>query len=263
MKTVGELPVTAPLPWAPLLAYLNPRLTPQIERVTADAYERQLGGTTLRVTFPTGTGCLRLQADGPLDADDALRRVARLFDVADDAREARVALRDDPVIGLRLARLPGLRAMGAWCPFELCVRTVLGQQVTVAAAGTLMQRLVARCGGLTPPSVLAADLSAMGMPGRRVETVRRLAAVFADNPPLLNTAPGSETVSALQAVAGIGPWTLAYLGIRLGRQADAFPHTDVGLLRGAGVTSPSALLALAESWRPYRALAALYLWNVP
>ncbi len=263
MKTVGKLPVTAPLPWAPLLAYLNPRLTPGAERVTHDAYERRQGDTTLRVTFQAGASSLHVQADGPLDVDDARRRVARLFDVVDDARDARVALRDDPVIGPRLARLPGLRAMGAWCPFELCVRTVMGQQVTVAAAATLMQRLVARCGGLTPPSVLAADLSAMGMPGRRVATLRRLAALFADHPPLLATAPWPAMASALQTVAGIGPWTLAYLGIRLGRQADAFPHTDVGLIRAAGVASSVELLAMAEAWRPYRALAAIYLWNVP
>jgi DNA-3-methyladenine glycosylase II len=226
-------------------------------------YERRVGSATLRVELRSSPVHLHVQADGRVADEDVLQRVARLFDVADGSAEARDALRDDPLIGPRLARVPGVRPLGAWCPFELCVRTVLGQQVTVAAAGTLMRRLVDRCGALTPASVLAADLSAMGMPGKRVDTIRSLATAFADNPRLLEAAAWPQTESALRTVAGIGPWTLAYLAIRLGRQADAFPHTDIGLLRAAGASSPAALLKLSERWRPHRALAAIYLWSVP
>lgn len=246
-----------------MLAYLAPRLIPGAEQVTAEAYERRVGSATLRVELRSSPVRLRLQADGRVAAEDVLQRVARVFDVADDWSDARDALRADAAIGPRLARVPGMRPLGAWCPFELCLRTVLGQQVTVAAAGTLMRRLVDRCGTLTPARVLAADLSAMGMPGKRVDTIRSLAAAFADNPRLLEAAAWPETESALRAVGGIGPWTLAYLAIRLGRQADAFPHTDIGLIRAAGAPTPAALLKMSECWRPHRALAATYLWSVP
>ncbi|MFA5939695.1 MAG: AlkA N-terminal domain-containing protein [Sinimarinibacterium sp.] len=263
MKTVGELRIAQPFPWAHMLAYFAPRLIPGAEQVTADRYERRIGNAALRVELRSSPARLRVQADGRVAAEDVLQRVARVFDVADDWTEARDALRDDPSIGPRLARVPGVRPLGAWCPFELCLRTVLGQQVTVAAAGTLMRRLVDRCGALTPASVLAADLSAMGMPGKRVETIRSLAAAFAGNPRLLEAAAWPDTESALRTVGGIGPWTLAYLAIRLGRQSDAFPHTDIGLIRAAGASSPVALLKMSERWRPHRALAAIYLWSVP
>jgi DNA-3-methyladenine glycosylase II len=263
MKTVGELRVAQPFPWAQMLAYLAPRLIPGAEQVTADAYERRIGDTILRVELGSSPARLRVQTDGRVAVEDVLQRVARLFDVEDGWTEARQALRDDPAIGPRLARMPGMRPLGAWCPFELCARTVLGQQVTVAGAGTLMRRLVDRCATLTPAGVLAADLSAMGMPGKRVDTIRALATAFAGNPRLLEAAAWPETESALRTVAGIGPWTLAYLAIRLGRQADAFPHSDIGLIRAAGAASPAALLKLSERWRPHRALAATYLWSVP
>lgn len=246
-----------------MLGYLAPRLIPVAERVTADAYERRVGRATVRVELHSKSAALRVLADGRVAGDDVLQRVARLFDVAHGWSEARRALRADPAIGPRLARVPGVRPLGAWCPFELCVRTVIGQQVTVAAAGTLMQRLVDRCGAVTPAAVLEADLSAMGMPGKRVETIRSLATVFDRERRLLTEPVWPETESALRTVAGIGPWTLAYLAIRLGRQADAFPHTDVGLLRAVGASSPAALLKLSDSWRPHRALAATYLWSVP
>jgi DNA-3-methyladenine glycosylase II len=262
MRTVGEQRIAQPFPWTQMLTYLAPRLIPGAECVSADAYERRIGSATLRVELRSPAR-LRVQADGRVEAEDVSQRVARLFDVADQWTEARQALRDDPAIGPRLARVPGVRPLGAWCPFELCVRTVLGQQVTVAGAGTLMRRLVDRCGTLTPASVLAADLSAMGMPGKRVDTIRSLATVFAANPRLLEATAWLQTESALRAVPGIGPWTLAYLAIRLGRQADAFPHTDIGLIRAAGASSPAALLRLSERWRPHRALAATYLWSVP
>ncbi|MDP9142913.1 MAG: DNA-3-methyladenine glycosylase 2 family protein, partial [Pseudomonadota bacterium] len=154
---------------------------------------------------------------------------------------------------------PGLRPLGCWDPFELCVRTVLGQQVTVAAANTLMARFVERCEHIAPEQILAADLSNMGMPGRRVETVRALAGAVLDGRLQLD-AEWSAIDGALRGVAGFGPWTRHYLAIRLGREPDAFPESDVGLIRAAGAESPKALLQMAEAWRPYRSLAAIYLW---
>ena len=196
-------------------------------------------------------------------ADAAARaRVAALFDVAFDAAAPAAALARDPLLRGRLARVPGLRPLGAWSPFELCVRTILGQQVTVAAAGTLMGRLVERCGGaLAPAALAAADLAGIGMPGRRAATVSTLARAVAEGR-LDLAAPWEEVAAGLRAIPGIGPWTRDYLAIRLGRDPDALPTGDLGLQRAAGVASARALAARADRWRPFRALAATYLWAV-
>ena len=106
--------------------------------------------------------------------------------------------------------------------------------------------------------MLAADLSQMGMPGRRVETLRVLARAVQDG--LRLDAPWAEVEAGLTGLPGFGPWTRGYLAIRLGRQPDAFPHTDLGLVRAAGAENPAALLVQAEAWRPYRSLAATLLW---
>jgi 3-methyladenine DNA glycosylase/8-oxoguanine DNA glycosylase len=145
------------------------------------------------------------------------------------------------------------------------VRSVLGQQVSVAAARTLFLRLAGRCGaqlhGLTPQALMAADLSAIGMPGRRVASLLALARAVAEDGLQLEGRDWAQTDEALRRLPGFGPWTRAYLAIRLGRQADAFPESDLGLMRAAGADSPAALLKMAERWRPWRAHAAIHLWN--
>ena len=158
-----------------------------------------------------------------------------------------------------LAKTMGFRPLGCWDPFELCLRTIIGQQVTVAAANTIMGRLIERCGQLTPEAVIAADLRNMGMPGARVATLVSLASAIVDGD-LDPSMPWPELNDALLKLRGIGPWTCAYLAIRLGMDDDAFPQTDVGLIRAAKSDSAKALLASAEQWRPYRAYAAVGLW---
>jgi 3-methyladenine DNA glycosylase/8-oxoguanine DNA glycosylase len=203
---------------------------------------------------------LRVEATGRVPARATLERVARLLDVDHDARAVRDHLQPSPMLRARLERVPGMRPPGAWSPFELCVRTILGQQVTVAAAGTLMRRLVDRCGSITPECLAAANLDSMGMPGKRVDALRSFAAAALQG--LDFDRPWSDVEAALKTLPGFGPWTRAYLGIRLGRDPDAFPETDIGLIRAAQVDTPGALLALAQAWRPYRAYAATYLWSV-
>jgi 3-methyladenine DNA glycosylase/8-oxoguanine DNA glycosylase len=123
----------------------------------------------------------------------------------------------------------------------------------------IMRRLVERCGQLTPKALLAADLSNMGMPGARVAALITLATAIADGDLDLSR-PWPELKEALLKLRGIGPWTCGYLAIRLGMDDDAFPETDVGLIRAAKSESAMALLASAELWRPYRAYAAVGLW---
>ncbi|HEY1077923.1 MAG TPA: AlkA N-terminal domain-containing protein [Fontimonas sp.] len=259
MKPLGTLALHAPLPWALLLNYLAPRRVPGIEQVDADSYTRRIGQGAVRARLHADADRLLIDADVPLAVSEVAARLTRLFALDEDHAPARRHLRRSAALRPRIARTPGLRPLGCWDPFELCVRTVLGQQVTVAAAATLMGRFVDRCGEITPARVLGADLSNMGMPGRRVETVRSLAAAIVDGR-LRFDAGWPEIDAALRALPGFGPWTRQYLAIRLGREADAFPESDVGLIRAAGAASPRELLQMAEAWRPYRSLAAIYLW---
>ncbi|HEY0974479.1 MAG TPA: AlkA N-terminal domain-containing protein [Solimonas sp.] len=263
-----RLALRQPLPWSVLLGYLQPRLIGDRERIDGDAYERRTAAGTVRVSLAgndsssgTGSGdALEVEAPDALTAIELRRRVGALFAIDEDPRAGAAHLQRDPLMAPRLARLPGLRPLGGWDAFELCLRTVLGQQVSVAAAGTLMRRLQSRCGDeLTPARVRDADLSAMGLTTRRAETLKTLARAVDDGALDLTSAwPHIERV--LHELPGFGPWTRDYLAIRLGRQPDAFPHTDLGLVRAAGADSPHALLRQADAWRPYRALAAVYLW---
>jgi len=258
MNPVAEIPLRSPVPWAQLLDYLRPRRVPGVEQVE-DVFQRRTGATTVRVAPDPLGHHLRVSADGPVVVADVLARITRLFALDEDHAVARMHLQSCPLLAPRIARAPLLRPLGCWDRFELCVRTVLGQQVAVAAAGTLMQRLVDRCGEITPTSVMAADLEGIGMPGARVDTLRSLAAAHCEGRLCLH-APWPQVDAALRALPGFGPWTRAYLAIRLGREPDAFPDVDVGLRRAVQADSPQALLRRAQAWRPYRSLAASYLW---
>jgi 3-methyladenine DNA glycosylase/8-oxoguanine DNA glycosylase len=258
---IGHVAVRAPFPWQHLLDYFSRRLIPQFERIENDCFVRQVGARTITVAYDAATAQLSVTANGRVKADQVLHNVGRLLDVDHDAQRIQKHLRRSPVLKRRIASVPGMRPLGAWSPFELCVRTILGQQVTVAGAGTLMRRLVERCGTVTPECVADADFTSIGMPGKRVDTIRMFARATADGR-VDFAQPWPEVEAALKALPGFGPWTRAYLAIRLGRDPDAFPETDLGLIRAAQVDSPVQLLALADGWRPYRAYAATYLWAV-
>jgi DNA-3-methyladenine glycosylase II len=258
---IGHVKVRAPFPWRHMLDYFAHRLIPEFERIENDCYVRRVGARTITVGYDPAASQLQVMASGRVKAAEVLHNVGRLLDVSYDAEHIHKHLRRSPVLKRRIANVPGMRPLGAWSPFELCVRTILGQQVTVAAAGTLMRRLVERCGSVTPECVADANFASIGMPGKRVETIRTFARAAAEGRVDFEQ-PWAEVETALKALPGFGPWTRAYLAIRLGRDPDAFPETDLGLIRAAQVDSPVKLLKLAEAWRPYRAYAATYLWAV-
>jgi DNA-3-methyladenine glycosylase II len=259
MTKRSEIVLDTPLPWSLLLSYLTPRLIPGAEQVDAGSYTRRVGDGTVCASLAANADRLQIAIDAPISAPEARSRLTHLFALDEEHAAAVRHLRKSAVLKPRIARTPGLRPLGCWDAFELCVRTVLGQQVTVAAASTLMGRFVERCGQIAPAQVLGADLSNMGMPGRRVDTVRTLAAAVADGR-LRFDVEWPAIDAALRELPGFGPWTRHYLAIRLGREPDAFPESDVGLIRAAGAQSPKDLLQMAEAWRPYRSLAAIYLW---
>ncbi len=162
-----------------------------------------------------------------------------------------------PRLAATVRRESGLRIPGAWDAFELTVRAVLGQQVTVKGATTLTGRLAERYGRRTPhgtlfpapEELLGHDLTVIGLPRARAATLSGVAHAFAsDLPP--------ATVNQLMALPGIGPWTAQYVAMRAFQDPDAFPASDLGLIRAAGPD----VARQAEAWRPWRAYAAMHLW---
>ena len=251
------IPAPAPYAWPEILAYLSRRRTPDVEQIGSDSYTRQTALGDVVVTYSRESAQLIVSRTGQAP------RVRRLFGLDHDAEAAMGIFDACPVIGPRAAQLPGLRIPGCWEPLELCLRAILGQQVTVAAAGTLMGRLGAICPGYRAMEIAKADLTKLGVPGSRARTMQALAHAAEGGELRFEEQPWSETARVLRSVPGIGPWTISYLAIRLGRDFDAFPESDLGLLRAAKAASAKELLRLAERWRPYRAYAAMHLWMQP
>src|SRR5262249_35111280 len=222
----------------------------------------------MRVRLPAHEGLIQL-----------VERVRRLFDLAADPMPVTSHLRRSADLGRLVAALPGLRVPGAWDGFELAVRAILGQQVTVKGGTTLAGRLVERFGrrieseiaGLThlfprADALAEADLGVIGIPRVRADTIRALAASVVGGAVVLDAAHGlDDALARLRAIPGIGDWTAHYIARRALGEPDAFPATDLGLRRalgnGHGPVSAGALARAAERWRPWRAYATMYLWT--
>jgi AraC family transcriptional regulator of adaptative response / DNA-3-methyladenine glycosylase II len=203
-------------------------------------------------------------------------RLRRLLDLDADiaAIDARLRRRLD-----RIPSMAGVRVPGAWDRFELCVRAVLGQQITVAAARTIVGRLCRQFGRPverladprfthlfpTPEALADAPIERIGVPGKRAECVRGVARAVADRSLSLDDADTSALCEQLLALPGIGAWTVGYVRMRGFKDPDAFPAGDVALesaARALGIAkSRRELLATAEGWRPWRAYAAVRLWR--
>ncbi|WP_342380257.1 helix-turn-helix domain-containing protein [Myxococcus stipitatus] len=277
-----------PYDWASMLEYLSARAIDGVEQVSRTGYRRMVsqdGGVgTVEVSHEPARNNLVVTIRFPRVASlpAIVARVRRVFDVGADIEVIGAHLAKDPFLAPLVALRPGLRAPGGWDGFELAVRAILGQQVTVEAARKLAGHLVALCGeglpvpeGLPPglgrtfPSperVASTDLTALGMPSARKATLKALAdAALAD--PLLFHPFGTveEGIARLRSIRGVGEWTAQYIALRALRETDAFPASDVALLRSAATDegarpSPEDLLQRAEPWRPWRAYAAQHLW---
>jgi AraC family transcriptional regulator of adaptative response / DNA-3-methyladenine glycosylase II len=169
---------------------------------------------------------------------------------------------------------PGLRVPGCWNGFELGVRAILGQQITVKGATALAGRLVktlgepfSAAGGLThlfpTAEILAgADLTGVGLTKARAGTIRGFAQAVCDRRINFEGIADAEPFLArLCEIPGIGKWTAQYVAMRALGQPDAFPSGDLGLLRALNLSSSRELEQRAEAWRPWRAYAAMYLWS--
>ena len=278
-----------PLDFGLLLRFLAKRAIPGIERVDDDAYLRAIGNgrAWLRVSAIDGKSELRLELVDLAPGDtkripEYVRRVRRMFDLDADLRPVHALFAQDPLLARAIAAHPGLRVPCGWDGFELAVRAVLGQQISVAGATTLARRLVDAWGGhrdgapagldrtFPSPQVLRdAPLETIGLPKTRAATIRALAAAVVDGRLSFDGGQRLEDfVARATALPGIGDWTAQYIAMRGLALPDAFPAGDLVLQQrlapaGTARLSERATAARAEAWRPWRGYAVLHLWHLP
>ena len=270
-----------PYHWQGLLDFLSPRATPGVELVEASTYRRTIAANGFEGHFEVflnpdcNTLLARIDFPDPRSLFFIVERIRAMFDLNGDWASVFKTLRPDPVFAPLLQASPGLRVPGAWSGFELAVRAILGQQVTVKGATLLAGRLAAEFGkkfsgpkGLThlfptPESLMTAKLATIGLTGARAETIRHLARAVASGKIEFEGVIDSEDfLRRLCEIPGIGPWTAQYVAMRALREPDAFPSSDLGLLHALNLDSSRELESRSQPWRPWRAYAAMYLWRM-
>ena len=262
-----QLVYRPPYDWDSLIAFLAARATPGVEGVDRSGYRR-----TIAIDGKVGS-----MAVAPVDGAPALtldvrfpdphllvsivERAKRMFDVAADPAVIGEHLSVDPLLKRACAAHSGIRVPGAWDRFELAVRAILGQQISVRAATTIAGRVAARWGspvdagdGLdrlfpTPAQLQDAPIEEAGVIASRARAIRALARCAEIEP------------DALRAIPGIGEWTAQYIAMRALNQPDAFPSGDLVLRRMAGGVSARELDERSERWRPWRSYAVMLLWQ--
>jgi AraC family transcriptional regulator, regulatory protein of adaptative response / DNA-3-methyladenine glycosylase II len=291
LASTGEVTVLLryrpPYDWSATLSYLRARAIPSVEAVSEDCYAR-----TIEIDGVHGTVSVSRADDAALSArihfskfsalPSIIARLRRVFDLAADPDAISAHLGKDPALAPLIAARPGLRVPGAWDGFELAVRAILGQQITVVTATKLIGKLVAAYGeplngaGLEgdrltylfprPERLATADIAGLGIPRQRAMALSSLSAAVIADPHIFSPRRSlEEAVAQLRLLPGLGEWTAQYIAMRELHEPDAFPGADIGLIRAVADTegrrpSPAELLARAEQWRPWRAYAAHHLW---
>lgn len=282
-----KLTYRPPFDWQSLIQFLQARAIPGVESVKIDRYRRtvQIGQATgiLEVQPVAGAPHLLLRVPPGLSRSllPIAERVRSLFDLRADPMEISGHLAQDKRLADLVRSYPGLRLPGAWDGFEMAVRTILGQQVSLKAANALAGRLVKAYGEPIQPAVEAelaylfpcperladANLADIGLMPRRAEAIRALAGAVRDGHLAFGTAIGlEEAIERLTVLPGVGTSTAYYIAMRALGEPDAFPAGDLGLRRAAAenkgeLLAEAQLWRRAEPWRPWRAYAAMVLWQ--
>lgn len=284
-----RLPWQSPYDWDGIVAFLAGRATPGVEQVQSGRYFR-----TVRIDGEPGViecaaedvaNSLSLRVHGVATQSllPLVQRVREMFDLDAPVSDIRELLAGDPKLDELLQQRPGIRVPGAWDGFELTVRAILGQQVSVRAATTLAGRIAERYGERVaipatisgelqlnrlfpvPHKLLRAQLNKLGVVTSRADTIRRVAKAVCDGNLAFDAAQDPEDLCRqLTAIKGIGDWTAQYVAMRVCKHPDAFPASDLGLLQALGLRGAAGSRQLrerAEAWRPWRAYAALLLWS--
>jgi AraC family transcriptional regulator of adaptative response / DNA-3-methyladenine glycosylase II len=277
-----ELSFRPPFDWLALSAFLEARAMPGVESLEGGRYRRcvaishdgtrHVGWLAVEISKTKPTVRVSISASLAKAVPPVLSRVKALMDLACHPAEV------EPVLGTLARRHPGLRVPGAFDGFELGVRAILGQQVSVAAARTLAARFTANFGepietpfaALTtvfPEAGRVADLTharvaRIGIPSARARSVVALARAVADGGVVLSPNADIEaSLEKLRALPGVGEWTAQYIAMRALAWPDAFPHTDIAVMKALGERDPRRVLAAGEAWRPWRAYAVMHLWQ--
>jgi AraC family transcriptional regulator of adaptative response / DNA-3-methyladenine glycosylase II len=269
-----------PYGWQGMLAFLAARAIPGVEVVQGGCYRRSISLNCnhgyFEISFDEVNHALaaRVQFGDPRSLFFITERIRAIFDLNADWAAIVQSLRTDPVLAARVKADPGLRVPGCWNGFELAVRAILGQQVSVKGASTLAGRLVktfgepfSAPGGIThifptPQALADANFAGIGLPIARAGTIRALAqAVCSGRISFEGVVNSADFLDRLCEIPGIGQWTAQYVAMRALGEPDAFPSSDLGLLRALDLKTARELEQRAEAWRPWRAYAAVHLWN--
>ncbi len=272
-----RLAYRTPYDWPMVLAFLAARATPGVEAVEGGCYRRTIAFDGRAGVVEVGDGGNALSVAVKFPDSRALLsivdRVRMMFDVAADPILIQEQLAGDPLLRAPIARHPGVRTPGAWDWFELAVRAILGQQISVRAATTIAGRLALMFGSQMPadgaltclfptPAQLAdAPIERAGVMPARAATIRTLAARAAGGTLGIGVWDPDATIAELRHVPGIGRWTAEYIAMRAFGEPDAFPYGDLVLRRLAGNGSPADLERRSQPWRPWRAYAVMLLWQ--
>jgi 3-methyladenine DNA glycosylase/8-oxoguanine DNA glycosylase len=218
----------------------------------------------VEITQCPAKNCLnaRITPDSVKNLRGIADQIRCLFDLRANTHEIAAHLGKSSTLKTVVKRHPGLRVPGCWDGFELAVRAMLGQQVTVKGATTLAGRLVERFGPPRAGILADANLTVIGIPKARAESIRGFARGVADGQIRFDGSVSSqEMLGRMCELRGVGPWTANYIAMRALGDPDAFPASDLGLLKAAGLSSERKLAEIAEAWRPWRSYAAMYLWE--
>lgn len=268
-----------PYAWKQVLAFLAARATPGVEAVEGSTYRRTIalrghsGSLAVTPEKDRDVLTLRLQFHEPRLLFAVVERVRAMFDLNADWQTIASRLRLSAPLAACVKRCPGLRVPGCWDGFELTVRAILGQQVSVAGATTMAGKLARRFGepvsaphGLThlfpaPKSLTDADLESEGITRARATAIRALARVVANGEiSFEGVVDAPAFLERLQQLPGIGPWTAQYVAMRALGEPDAFPSGD-GALQARCGGNERTLEKMSQAWRPWRAYAAMLLWT--
>ena len=270
------LAIQQPFDWESLLAFLRRRATPGVEIVTDSAYTRTIGpaAQTLSVTYDSATATLQVVYSGEDSARSLVEsRTKQIFKPDVNTVPIEAFLGRDPWLGGFVQRQAGLRVPGGWSALEIAMRAILGQQVSVPAATTLMGRLVRAAGTRLSESswlfpsaeqIARADLRGLGVPGSRMETVKSLAGFFAEHGE--QCLGQADIRDRLLALKGIGKWTAGYILMRTAvSNHDHWPEGDLilrkALSKDKAMIAHAALEQAFSRWSPYRSYATIHIWK--
>ena len=279
-----KLAYRPPFDFRASLAFLHLRALPGIERISIDSYARVISanGAWLELTeWGKGEPALRLSLHGvsAIELPGIVQRVRRMFDLDAEPATLHAQLSADALLSPLIPAQPGLRLPGGWDGFEVAMRAVLGQQVSVTAATTLARRLVAAHGRPLatpinedlhslfplPEQLVDIDLIGLGLPAKRAATLNTVARALAEGRVSFSPEQSlDDFIAAWTALPGIGDWTAHYIAMRGLRHPDAFPAGDLVLRQQAGGGTPlteKQLRERAEAWRPWRSYAVIQLWR--